>query len=513
MFYECTNFLIYIDILYRTLKINNRVSLVLAVAMVVTIVLGVTHILLTFKEFNLGQAVTNNSTGFMTEKFSSPIVVGSASNESSSHAPAAVVDPKTDVMYVAYVKNAGGADSTKHGGIGHGDLYMKTSANGGETFSDSVRVNDKAGEVYPDHRVPPALAIGPNGEVNVIWVSTESSPNLMHGKRTIQFAVSTDGAKSFSTPFALTVKNTTTPTQESARSFYGIDVSEDGKIYIGYLESPVLRLENGTLDDDEVRESTVGFVSSVDGGRTFGDFVTIDTNPCPCCNVHVLAGPDNSVSVSWRKVFELDPPVNGASSIRDMVVARSTDGGQTFTEPEKVSDDKFYFDGCAHVGAPMAIDSKGNLHIAWYTGKTGSPGIYYAVSSDMGKTFGKPVPIVVDEWVPPSRVSLDIGENDIPWLAYEVPVELASGNVTVPTNATEIDAWGYTKAQALIEVAKVMPGGEVVKVQQQLNQVDGREPVIVLTGDKAAVLWGNVNNEVLCSSASKSEITDVDMKI
>ncbi|MDN5845601.1 MAG: glycoside hydrolase [Candidatus Nitrosocosmicus sp.] len=495
------------------MKINNRVSLVLSVSVIVAIVLGVTPILLTFKEFSLGQAVAINSTGFMIEKFSSPIVVGSASNESSSHAPAAVVDPKTDVMYVAYVENAGGADSTKRGGIGHGDLFIKTSTDGGKTFSDPVRVNDKAGEVYPDHRVPPALAIGPNGEVNVIWVSTESSPNLMHGKRTIQFAVSTDGAESFSTPVAVTDKNTTSATQEFARSFYGIDVSEDGKIYIGYLESPVLRLENGTLDDDEVRENTIGFVRSVDGGRTFGDFVTIDTNPCPCCNVHVLAGPDNSVFVSWRKVFELDEPVNGASSIRDMVVARSTDGGQTFSKPVKISDDKFYFDGCAHVGAPMAMDSKGNLHIAWYTGKTGSPGIYYAVSSDMGKTFGKPVPIVVDEWVPPSRVSLAVGENDIPWLAYEVPVELASGNIAAPTNATEIDAWRYTEAQALIEVAKVLPGGEVVKTQQQLNQVDGREPVIVLAGDKAAVLWGNINNEVLCSTAIKSAKTDIGLTI
>ena len=54
----------------------------------------------------------------------------------------------------------------------------------------------------------------------------------------------------------------------------------------------------------------------------------------------------------------------------DMVVASSTDGGKTFGSPVKIYDDGFQFKGCVHVGAPMAIDSEGTLHVAWYTGAT-----------------------------------------------------------------------------------------------------------------------------------------------
>lgn len=477
----------------------KKSSAIIASAASVAVVLVVASILAMLSTPGSQTETPTNDIKFLGEEFSTPIQVASATSELSAHAPAVVVDTDKDIMYVAFVQNAGGAASTQHGGIGIGDLYMKSSTDGGETFSDPVRVNDEEGDVYPDHRVPPRIDVGPNGEVYALWVNTVYSPNLMHGMRNLQFAASTDGAKSFSPPVAIVDEN-----QLAGRSFYGLDVSADGKIYVGWLDNPVGRLENGTLVSDDSRQSTVRFARSVDGGKTFEPSVELpeSTDPCPCCNVHVLAGSDNTVLVSWRQTFP--NPSGATATIRDIVTARSDDGGQTFTKPTKVSNDNFAYDGCAHVGAPMAMDSKGILHVAWYTGKEGAPGIYYATSSDMGRSFGKPVPIVVGDWVPPSRVDLTIDDKDNAWLAYEYPAELLSGNASYPAQPNEIEAWDYAKASALIQVTKVTPEGEVFKTQQQLNQVDGKVPVIATGRDTVTVIWGSTSNEVVCSSASIS---------
>lgn len=120
----------------------KRSSVIIASVVAVAVALGVAAILPSLSSPNEQVGSTNNIRS-MVEKFSSPIQVASASDEISSHAPAVAVDPETDVMYVAYVENPGGAKSTQYGGIGIGDLYIKSSTDGGKTFSDPVRVNDR----------------------------------------------------------------------------------------------------------------------------------------------------------------------------------------------------------------------------------------------------------------------------------------------------------------------------------------------------------------------------------
>jgi hypothetical protein len=72
--------------------------------------------------------------------------------------------------------------------------------------------------------------------------------------------------------------------------------------------------------------------------------------------------------------------------------------------------------------------SKGKLHIVWYTGKEGTPGIYYAVSSDKGETFSKPLPIFNGTWVPPLKSSLAVDRYNNTWIAWEDIAELEKNN-------------------------------------------------------------------------------------
>ena len=97
---------------------------------------------------------------------------------------------------------------------------------------------------------------------------------------------------------------------------------------------------------------------------------------CFCCKTGVATAPDGTVYVAWRHIY---PP-----NLRDIAVARSTDGGRTFAPPVRVSEDGWAIDGCPDDGPSIAVDAGGVLHVAWPTLVPGSDrgkGIFYSDST------------------------------------------------------------------------------------------------------------------------------------
>ena len=74
-------------------------------------------------------------------------------------------------------------------------------------------------------------------------------------------------------------------------------------------------------------------------------------------------------------------------SIRDMVHVVSTDGGKTFGKPERIFNDNWVLKGCPHTGPSMTENSEG-LHFAWYTGGV-NKGSYYINSDNNGESFNE----------------------------------------------------------------------------------------------------------------------------
>lgn len=168
-----------------------------------------------------------------------------------------------------------------------------------------------------------------------------------------------------------------------------------------------------------------------------------------------------------------------------MVVAASTDGGKTFSDPVKINDDKFQFDGCVHVGAPMTIDSTGTLHIAWYTGATGRQGMYYATSTDNGQSFSKPLPILTGDWVPPQRIYITIDNADTVWLTWEDATGL-SANTSM---------WKYSDTKAMIYTARVIDG-KLIRSDTPLNLMPGKVPAIDSSDGVVAIVWTENDNSI-----------------
>ena len=383
-----------------------------------------------------------------------------------SHGADLFIDPKTNQLFVTYIKTQN--EST--------DLFFTKPINQNNSFSPPVRVNDKVGDVMWDGRVPPQIKVSENGTIYTLWVSSQDAPGFMYGFRTLKMSQSTDGGETF----APAVNVTSNKDRPNAKSFMTFDITDNGNIYVGSLNYDAQILKNGTIINADEQNGTQAAISiSTDKGRTFNPAYIIDKFACECCNLNVLAASNGYIYTSWRKKFPVSPNTDPQTDpvVRDMVIARSSDNGLTFDSPRKIANDNFVFGGCVHVGAPMAMDNKGNLHVVWYTGASDHPGIYYALSTDKGQSFSKPYAVLTGEWVPPQRPDIAIDDKDNVWIAWEDSFGLTALD----------EKWTFENTSANILLGKM--SNDTLTRLPPINTEDARSPEIAVGNNLVAVLW------------------------
>src|SRR5262249_9430923 len=149
-----------------------------------------------------------------------------------------------------------------------------------------------------------------------------------------------------------------------------------------------------TDDTDSVDLGTSVFYSrSTDGGRTYSTPIRISRDGQSSATPIITTGSPGNVFIAWRysKMGLVDGlPVLGGSQI---AVARSSDSGATFSAPTDISANQTV------IGSLVGLnqDLQGGLEV-FYFGQTGDgPQAYrdlvMARSSDGGKTFADPVAI------------------------------------------------------------------------------------------------------------------------
>ena len=228
---------------------------------------------------------------------------------------------------------------------------------------EAVRVNG-SGEVPNSRQEAPALAVS-GDDVLMTWAVTH--PKVTPDKpfsNDLRLSRSTDGGKTFQ-PSVLVNDDQ----QVIGHSFDSIHVAPDGAVHIAWIDGREGKKESGTFA-----------TRSTDRGRTVDKNLKVDDNTCVCCRTAMTSGPDGTLYVAWRKILPGD--------LRETVVARSTDGGATYSAPVIVGHDRWVFPGCPHRPASVGTDRQGRLYVAWYTeGSDETPSIYLAYSDDKGETF------------------------------------------------------------------------------------------------------------------------------
>ena len=241
------------------------------------------------------------------------------------------------------------------------ELGLFISRDGGDHFAPPVPVSQEGSEVSSHGENSPTLGFG-RTEVYVLWEQKKSRGGTdLVVSRSLRFG------HHFDPPVKVTDK-----AEPSSNAFSSLEVGPNGDPYVVWLDGR----------DKEVRRrgmSSVYLSRSSDKGASFGPNQQVFAGVCPCCRTTLAFGPEGEVFVSWRHVFD--------AQVRDVVISTSRDGGESFSEPVRVSKDNWTIAGCPHSGASL-LYTRQRLYVAWFSDPDeGPPGVRLSWSDDAGASF------------------------------------------------------------------------------------------------------------------------------
>ncbi len=253
------------------------------------------------------------------------------------------------------------------------DILLKTSTDGGQTFGDVINLSNNTG--FSEH---PQMAVNGNN-VHIVWADNTSL------NRDIYIISSTDGGQTFGD-----VINLSNNTADS----YNQEISVSGNnVYIVWQDAQKFTQGN----------SNISFISSNDGGQTFGDVVNLSDNAGKTSFPKISSSQEN-VYVAWN-IDSDDRSIVGTNNTEGGIFfVRSTDNGSSFDQEIRLNTDE-------NPGEVQIDSSYNNVYIVWGSpdpstvyqdfslttneninsnNLTGGDGIYFTKSIDDGNSFTKP---------------------------------------------------------------------------------------------------------------------------
>ncbi|TXK48748.1 exo-alpha-sialidase [Pontibacter qinzhouensis] len=236
--------------------------------------------------------------------------------------------------------------------LGNYLLTYAVSEDGDETFGTPRPIPTTKG-VYPHDENLSKILFRQNGDIIAMFaVSNPREQNSYAGL--VYYTQSFDKGRTWTEPRQLA-----TNTQESIdERYFDMELLPDGEVAAIWLDS---------RKEDQAHGSSLYFARTK-GREGFVGEKVIDSDLCQCCRTDLYLDEEGRLHVAYRGILN--------RQIRDMMYMVSADGGNSFSEPERISEDNWLIDGCPHTGPAMAATA-GGMHFAWFT-MGGGHGVYYA---------------------------------------------------------------------------------------------------------------------------------------
>lgn len=263
-------------------------------------------------------------------------------------------------------------------------VLLAQSSDMGQSWSSTV-VDDglPTGEFDSISRPITGLAVDTqSGSDDIVYVGWHTYPE--GEPREPQVAVSTDGGATFSEgvlPFDEATSNELGGSEGLEGLPPKLEVGADGTLYVLFPgraagDESVDEVPNRLLlarSDDRGQSFTVTEVAEV-----------LDSNVGPEMEWTPQGGEDGTLHIVYED--RLEQPYG----VRDIIYQRSTDGGETFTEPRRLNDDdpqQLY----SQVNPNISIAPNGRLDVAWWDWRDGAAAyandVYYTYSDDGGDSW------------------------------------------------------------------------------------------------------------------------------
>jgi hypothetical protein len=247
-----------------------------------------------------------------------------------------------------------------------GYLWVSRSGDGGANYAEAVKVNPEPEAIAADGENRPKL-VAKGGMVYVSWTRSLEKP--MTGD--IRYSRSTDGGRSFSAP--VTVNDNR---EIISHRFDVMTVNGKGQVHIAWLDKrdqSAARKAGG-----EYAGAALYYAVSDDGVR-FRRNARIADHSCECCRTAMALDTDGIPVVVWRHIFD--------GSIRDHALVKLDGQNETL----RLSRENWNIAACPHHGPSVSIGPDGAYHAAWFSNAAQQRGLFYAYSTDRGRTFSVPL--------------------------------------------------------------------------------------------------------------------------
>ena len=307
-----------------------------------------------------------------------------------------------------------------------GQVSAAHSQDLGRSFGPAVAVTPRQVrlDTGPDSR--PKIVIDPKGRIVVTY--TIFKDDRFNGQ--VFFARSTDGGRSFDPPQPLTAS-------DASQRFDALAVDASGAVFAAWLDKREVAAARQA--GQSYAGAALAFAWSDDGGHSFTSAKLAHSNTCECCRLGVaFAGPGRP-AVLWRNIF--------GETTRDHAVMTFADRW-TPGPVQRVSVDDWEIDVCPHHGPSLAVTPGGTYHAAWFTEGRNRQGLFYARSTDGGRSFTDPRPLGDADRQPSRPQVLAVG--GVVWLAWK---EFDGEHSSVMAQASHDDGQSWSAARRVAETA------------------------------------------------------------
>jgi hypothetical protein len=330
------------------------------------------------------------------------------------------------------------------------NALLAWSSDGGKSWSPSKRIND-AVEAVQGEENGPKIAIGPENRAYAVWSIPGGKGDKTRAN--IRFAME-DGKGGF------TPARTLNEAKDAAR-FPIIEFAPNGSLLLAWIDR--------RIDNPKPRQLYLMRVGP--DGKDLTKNYSVGEGLCECCKLGV------AFAEGGKTIYMVDRQVD-EQKVRNHVLRKSSDGGETFASPVEISNDGWEVPSCPHSGPSIARDSRGWLHVTWFTlGRSEKEaGIYYGVSTDGGKSF-HPRRLVHANTAPEILyATLAVGNDDTVYLAWSNLDQKNASQIFVRSLSIDGRSWGPI---------------------QQVSNAKGNasRPVLALLKDRLHVAWTETDGE------------------
>jgi hypothetical protein len=359
-----------------------------------------------------------------------------------------------DGSFVAVAWGASAKDST--------DVFLAVSRDNGQTFSAPKQVNAIAGDAKLGGEFPPRVALAPRTgsaepEVAVLWTAKGQAPS-------IKVARSRDAGATFEP--AVTLQSPAAPGQ---RGWPALALDQKGVAHAIWLDHRGLASNHSAgaghaghqmtpkpSDFDSVEQAqksglyyaNTSFSAAGSPSGSPSQERELTKGVCYCCKTSLIVSPAGDLFAAWRHVYPGD--------LRDMAFVVSRDGGRSFSEPVRVSEDGWAIKGCPDDGPAMTMDGKGTVHIAWPTviDEPEPEGALFFSSTIDGKTFAARTRIPTLGLKNPSHVQLAADRKGRIMVAWD---EFNNGQRVSSAREVTTDSGGKVTFGPAVTIAESAP--------------------------------------------------------